>query len=262
MRLDGGGMFGVVPKAIWQRLAPPDDANRIELQTNCLLLRCGGRTVLVETGCGDKWTDKQRAIFAIERRTVVDALGECGVDPSEVDDVIVTHLHFDHAGALTTSVNESDPTPTFANASVHVQEQEWSDALAGRSTMTGTYLRSHLDPIADRVVLHEGDGRILPGIHVLPVPGHTWGQQAVLIDTEAGAVCFPGDLLPTCHHVGAPYSMGYDMLPWQNMRTKRSLLARAAAEAWTLVLDHEPGHPVFKVRSSGDWFELVPQPAG
>ncbi len=255
LRLDGGGMFGVVPRAVWSRLTEPDAQNRIALQTNCLLLRSADRVVLVETGCGDKWPDKVRDRFAIERRTVVDALAEHGVDPSDVADVIVTHLHFDHAGGLTRMAGDR-AVPVFESARVHVQGREWEDANANRSTMTGTYLRSHLDPIATSVSLLEGDGVIVPGIESIMMPGHTWGQQAVLVQTHEGLVCFPGDVMPTRHHIGAPYSMGYDMLPYQNMHSKRALLERAATESWTLVLDHEPGHPVFRVVEDGDWYRL------
>jgi len=255
LRLDGGGMFGVVPRAVWSRLAEPDDQNRITLQTNCLLLKWGDRTVVVETGCGDKWTDKARGRFVIERRTVVDALAEHGVQPDDVTDVVVTHLHFDHAGGLTT-LAEGQAVPVFGRARVHVQGREWEDALANRSTMTGTYLRDHLDPIADAVSLLDGDGEVLPGVESIMMPGHTWGQQAVLIHTSDGPVCFPGDVMPTRNHVGAPYSMGYDMLPYQNMQSKRALLERAEAASWALVLDHEPGHPVFDVLKDGDWFCL------
>ena len=257
LRLDGGGMFGVVPRAIWSRLTPPDEANRIGLQTNCLLLRCRDRVVLVETGCGGKWSDKARAIFAIEERTVADAIREQGISPGDVTDAIVTHLHFDHAGGLTKVAGE-EVVPVFERADVHVQGREWEDALANRSTMTGTYLRTHLDPIADRMRLLDGEQAILPGVRSWPMPGHTWGQQAVLIDTADGVVCLPGDVCPTRHHVGAPYSMGYDMLPYQNMLSKRLLLERAAAESWTLVLDHEPGDAAFKVYADGDWYALDP----
>ena len=151
LRLDGGGMFGVIPRTIWSRLVTPDKHNRIPLQTNCLLLRDGTQTVLVETGCGDKWTDTQRGHWDLERRTVVDALREAGTEPEQIDFVIVTHLHFDPAAALTRWDDDGQPVPTFPNATVVTQEVEWTDALANKSTMGRTYLRSHLDPVADRV---------------------------------------------------------------------------------------------------------------
>ncbi len=252
LRLDGGGMFGVIPKTIWSRLVTADDNNRIALQTNCLLLQDGSNTVLVETGCGDKWTEKQRGHWDLERRTVVDALREVGTEPGHVDVVIVTHLHFDHAAALTRWDDDGQPVPTFPNATVVVQETEWNDALANKSTMGRTYLRSHLDPVADRIKLASGETEVLPGITVWPMVGHTWGQQAVRFDDGAGIVCFPGDVMPTVHHAGPAYSLGYDMLPYENMLSKQALLRRASEDNWRLVLDHEPGNPVVRVAPDPD----------
>jgi len=254
--LDGGGMFGVVPRTIWSKMVPPDDQNRIPLQTNCLLLQHGSDNVLIETGCGDKWSDKERGFFDIERRCVIDALREINVQPEEITHVIVTHLHFDHAGGLTKLDAPGSPggkaIPVFPNAPVYVQRTEWEDALANKSTMTRTYLRDHLDPIADRVQRIDGEAEILPGIRVLPVPGHTWGMQAVLFNDDRGTLCFPGDVIPTINHVGLAFSLGYDMMPYQNMLTKRSLLELATRENWRLVLDHEPGHAIASVATNPD----------
>lgn len=251
-RLDGGSMFGVVPKVLWARLAPPDEQNRIVLQTNCLLLERDGERVLIETGFGDKWTDKERGMYELERRTVADALRELGVEPASIQHVIVTHLHFDHAGALTTQQSDGSLALTFPNAEVIVQRTEWEDALANKSTMTRTYLRSHLDPIADRVRLVDGACEPLAGISVEPVPGHTWGQQAVWFRDEHGPLVFPGDVMPTVNHVGLAFSMGYDMLPYQNMLTKTALLERCSRENVRIVLDHEPGDAVVTVVADPD----------
>ena len=252
IRLDGGGMFGVVPKTIWSRMIAPDDLNRIGLQTNCLLLDDGSNKVLIETGFGDKWSDKERGFYDLERRTVVDALGEVGCDPAAIDLVIVTHLHFDHAAALTRLDDSGEVVATFPNAEVVVQQTEWDDALANKATMTRTYLRSHLDPVADRVRAVAGDAEILPGLSVSPVVGHTWGQHAVRFDDGEGVVCFPGDVMPTVHHAAPAFSMGYDVLPHENMRTKMRLLEQARNESWRIVLDHEPGHAVVAVLDDTD----------
>ncbi len=227
-RLDGGGMFGVVPKSIWSRLTDADETNRIGLQTNCLLLDDGHRKVLIETGFGGKWSDRERGFYDLQRRTVVDALADIGVTPEQIDHVVVTHLHFDHAAGLTHLDQNGESAPTFARATIHVQQTEWDDARANKSTMTRTYLSSHLEPIADAVRTVRDRAEVLPGIHVLPLPGHTWGQQGVCFEDEAGTVCFPGDVMPTVHHVHPAFSMGYDMLPFENMRTKETLLREAA----------------------------------
>lgn len=265
-RLDGGSMFGVVPKALWARLTPPDAENRIPLQTNCLLLEGGGRKVLVETGYGAKWGEKDRAIFGMEERSVLDALAELGVRPGDIDAVIVTHLHFDHAGGLTHLGEDGQAVSSFPRAEVIVQRQEWEDALANRSTMTRTYLRSHLDPVAAQLRLVEGEVEVLPGIHLWPMIGHTFGQQALRFMDAAGTVCFPGDVMPTAAHVGAAYNMAYDILPYTNLQSKAALLARAAAEGWRLALDHEPGRAVVRVLGAdkpGQWrLEAVEQTEG
>ena len=258
-RLDGGSMFGVVPKAVWSRLITPDADNCIPLQTNCLLLELDGSRVLIETGNGSKWTDKERAIYGMEERSIETALGEVGVAPEQIDLVIVTHLHFDHPGGLTRIAPNGELAPTFPQAEIVVQKQEWDDAMANRSTMSGTYLRSHLDPIADRVQLIDGEAMITDGLRVCPTPGHTWGHQAVLFEDQNGTICFPGDLIPTRNHVGRAWSMGYDMLPHDTLLTKKSLLNRAAEEGWRLILDHEPGEPMVSVErdEAKAWFNFT-----
>lgn len=249
MRLDGGGMFGVVPRTLWAKLTPPDELNRITLQTNCLLLQRGPLKVLVEAGCGDKWSERDRSLYGLELRSVVDALREVGVGPEAITHVVVTHLHFDHAGGLTRLDPAGKAVPVFPQAPVFVQRTEWEDALANKSTMTRTYLRDHLDPIADRVRLLDGNVDVpdLAGLRVLPVPGHTWGMQAVLFEDVDGTVCFPGDVLPTVHHAGLSFNMGYDMMPHQNLLTKKALLEHAGRAHWRLVLDHEPGDAIVRV---------------
>ncbi len=239
-RLDGGSMFGVVPRVLWEKMTKSDEKNRILLQTNCLYMEIEGKKVLVETGYGGKWREKERDIFALEDRTILDALAEVEVAPDSIETIIVTHLHFDHAGGLTHFDKSGEAVSSFPHAKIFVQRVEWEDALANKSTMTKTYLRNHLDPVAGQVELVEGAAEILPGLSVFPVPGHTWGQQAVRFEDGEGVVCFPGDVCPTINHGGAAFSMGYDMLPHENMKTKASLFEKASAEGWRLVLDHEP----------------------
>lgn len=260
-RLDGGSMFGVVPKAVWSRLTQPDEVNRIDLQTNCLLLEDGSQRILIETGYGGKWDDKSRSMFQLEHRTVAEALREQGVEPGQIDAVIVSHLHFDHAGGLTHLDEDGDAVSTFPNARILVQKTEWEDALANKSTMTKTYLRSHLEPVAEQVDVVDGEQEVLDGIHVWPTPGHTWGQHAIRFADEHGVIAFLGDVMPTINHVGPAFNMGYDMLPHENMLTKGAALQRAAAEGWRLVLDHEAGNPIVRVAADverGGRHELQP----
>jgi glyoxylase-like metal-dependent hydrolase (beta-lactamase superfamily II) len=260
-RLDGGSMFGVVPKSLWSRLTQPDDANRITLQTNCLLLDDGTHRVLIETGYGNKWDDKNRAIFHLEERCILRALHEHDLDGPDITHVIVSHLHFDHAGGLTHLDVNGRAVSSFPNATIFTQQTEWDDALANKSTMTKTYLRSHLDPVAEQITCVDGETDVLPGITVWPMPGHTWGQQAVRFADEHGVLCFPGDVMPTANHLGSAFNMGYDMLPYTNMQSKGDLLSVAADDGWRIVIDHEPGDPVVHVQRDTDkmpWFKLLP----
>lgn len=270
-RLDGGSMFGVVPRVVWEKASPPDDRNRIAVQTNALLLERDGRLVVIETGCGDKLAPKERDLYALEHRSVLDALHEAGARAQDVSSVIVSHLHFDHAGGLTRRPRAGEPDRpmlTFPNAEIIVQRQEWEDALANRSTMTRTYLKDHLtQEVAERVRLIDGPspvtgagqggptgfGRfgfveILPGVEVFRVPGHTWGQQAVRFTDPGGrTVVFTPDVMPTANHVGQAYNMAYDVEPFVSGQMRVRLLEAAAAGGWLLAIDHEPGRAVVAV---------------
>lgn len=305
--LDGGGMFGIIPRTVWTRFVQPDDRNRIELCHNALLLRGGGRTILIEAGTGDKLDPKMSEIFGLDGRTIEHAVQDAGVDPADVGTVVVSHLHFDHAGGLTRRTREGE-TPdwvarkgeasgdqnevnfTFPNAEVVCQKQEWNDAIANDAVMTRTYYRDHLLPLeipltSDRPRLrlvespipfphdqrpHRGElpsapvrnrrTEIAPGLYVFLVPGHTWGQQAVMFeDTEGRKVVFTPDVLPTHYHAGQAYSLGYDVEPYTSMLTKQWFLTEAADAKWHLVLDHDPGDAVFRVhRGERGWFDLEP----
>ncbi len=296
-RLDGGSMFGLVPRVVWSKSCQTDDRGRIPVQHNCLLLERVGdspdgagfapKLLVIEVGSGDKLDAKSRDIFGLEDRSILDGLHELDCRPEDVGGVVVTHLHFDHAGGLTRKprVGEAggamNAVPTFPNAAIVSQAREWSDAIANRSVMTRTYFRDHLDPIASQMTLVDspppfGPGEIVdrdqrplapvelrrtevaPGVFVFRCPGHTWGQQAVMFtDTKGRTVVFTPDVLPTAWHVGAAYSLAYDVEPYTSMVSKRWFLESAAAHDWLLVLDHEPGNPVRRVRSDGKgWYEL------
>jgi glyoxylase-like metal-dependent hydrolase (beta-lactamase superfamily II) len=281
LRLDGGSMFGVVPRAIWNRNIPCDEQGRIELAHNCLLLE-GPHRVVIEVGSGDKFDEKSRSIYGLGDRCIIDALRDVGCRCEDVDHVIVTHLHFDHAGGLTRRGAREDVDRTFPNATVHVQRREWEDALSNRSVMTRTYLPENLEPIRSQLALVDSpppfapghlpqrdelppnplsqrETEILPGIHVFVVPGHTWGQQAVRFTDDRGrTVVFTPDIIPTAAHVGAAYNMAYDVEPFISTVTRRWFLKEAAEREWLLVLVHEPGEPRRRARADGrGWYELV-----
>jgi len=235
--LDGGSMFGVVPKALWSRLVEPDHENRIPEACNCLLLEKEGERILIETGYGDGWNEKEVDMFAMNGTTILDVLNEHSITPDSIDTVILSHLHFDHAAGVT----------LLPNARVIVQKQEWEDANNNRSTMSKTYLPRVLNSIRDRVELVDGDCTVCDDIQLTVRKGHTWGLQSIEFNDGDGTVCFCSDVMPTQNHAGLAYSMGYDMLPWDNAQTKKHLLTQAHAEGWRLVLYHEPNSPVVTV---------------
>jgi glyoxylase-like metal-dependent hydrolase (beta-lactamase superfamily II) len=235
--LDGGSMFGVVPKTLWSKLIEPDSRNRIPEACNCVLLERDGQRVLIETGFGDGWNEKEVDMFGMNGLTILDALQEKNIEPDSIDTIILSHLHFDHAAGVT----------LLPNARVIVQEQEWEDANNNRSTMSRTYLPKVLDSIRPRVELVDGDTTIFNDIQLTVRKGHTWGLQTIEFQDEYGTVCFCSDVMPTCNHVGLAYSMGYDMLPWDNSQTKEKLLEEACLKEWRMVLYHEPNSPVVTI---------------
>ncbi len=264
IKLDGGAMFGLIPKALWARVYPTDEQNRIQLACNCLLVEWPGsdRRVLIETGHGPKYGEKEQKIFAIDPRTwILPSLREAGVDPDTITDVVVTHLHFDHAGGLTYPEGEQ-LRPTFSHARVHVLRAEFDDARANFGIMNATYRPENLQPLMEREAwrLLDGPAEIVPGVRSWPTPGHTRGHHSVLITGRDRVLVYGGDVMPTRHHLGAAYNMGYDLFPLENRASKQKLLDWLAERDGLLAIDHELETPVVSVRRTPDWFNISPEP--
>jgi len=263
LKLDGGAMFGLVPKPLWSRSTPADERNRIPLACNCLLVewpRETARRVVIETGLGPKYADKEQKIFAIDPHAwLLPALRAAGVDPATITDVVVSHLHFDHAGGLTYE-HDGRLQPTFPNARVHVQRREYEDARAHFGIMTATYRDENFQPIADAEQWHlfDGEVEIVSGIRSVLTPGHTRGHHAIVVEGRDRSLVFGGDVLPTAAHVGAAYNMAYDLFPLENRASKQKLLKWVADRGALLVIDHEPTAPVVRVVAENDWFRLEP----
>jgi glyoxylase-like metal-dependent hydrolase (beta-lactamase superfamily II) len=246
-RLDGGAMFGVVPRVLWERVSPPDEKNRIELAMNGLLIRDGKRTVLVETGMGDRWSPKEREIYALRNDPgLAAALEKLQARAESVDAVILTHLHFDHAGGATCLEASGEAAPAFPNATYFLQKSEWSFARDLNERTRASYRKDDFEPLerAGRLQLVEGEMEIFPGVSVVPLPGHTPGLQGVLIRGGGRSLLYPSDMVPTAAHLPYPYIMGFDVLPLTTLATRKAILPRAAAEGWILVLGHEVDNPV------------------
>lgn len=246
-RLDGGAMFGTVPKVAWNPLYPADEDNQILLDTNCLLLRgeVDGRrrTVLVDTGNGDKEPDGFRARFKMHGRGVLAAnLAAAGVAPADVDLVILTHLHFDHAGGATALDPSGVPVPAFPNARYLVQRRDLDNARRPGLRERASYLPANWEPLAAAGILDTVDGaaEILPGLSVRPVPGHTPGLQAVVVQGEGRRLFFLADLIPTSRHIRPAWVMGYDLDVATCVEQRLLLLDEVAGTGDVLVFEHDP----------------------
>jgi len=248
-QLDGGAMFGVVPKPLWQKRIPPDERNRIPLALRCLLIETPDALVLVDTGVGNKEDEKFREIYGIDNpgtpTRLEDAIREVGYDPAEVDIVISTHLHFDHAGGNTLREPDGRVRPAFPAARHYVQKGEWEFAHLRNERIRASYMPLNYEPVAEAGLWSfvEGETEIVPGVVVVPTPGHTPHHQSVLVRSEGDTACFLADLVPTTAHLPLPWIMGYDVEPLVTLESKRMLLARAAEEEWLLVFEHDPVVP-------------------
>jgi glyoxylase-like metal-dependent hydrolase (beta-lactamase superfamily II) len=252
-RLDGGAMFGVVPMPLWKRRVQPDDRNRIPLALRCLLIEHDHGLVLVDTGVGNKEDSKFLDIYAVENSSpccptlLEDAIGEAGFTPLDVKYVINTHLHFDHAGGNTVvgaaGAEDAPVSLAFPEATYYVQKGELAFARAPNERTIASYLPPNFERVAaaNRWHLVDGEADVLPGLRVLPTPGHVPFHQSVLFTSGGETACFIGDLIPTVAHLPLPWIMGYDLEPMVTLETKRHFLARAEAEQWLLIFEHEPG---------------------
>jgi len=240
--LDGGAMFGVVPKVLWEKKSPPDEKNRIRMRANSLLVRAANKTVVVETGNGTQWDPKLRAIYAIQDGDpLLDSLAKAGVQPGQVDLVINTHLHFDHAGGNTRLAN-GRVVPTFPRAWYIVQRGELEHAMNPTERDRASYFPENIQAVSneERWELLEGDQEILPGISVARIPGHNADIQAVKITGGGKTLAFVADLLPTRHHIPLPWIMAYDLYPLQTLETKRLWVRRIVEEGCIVVFGHDP----------------------
>jgi glyoxylase-like metal-dependent hydrolase (beta-lactamase superfamily II) len=252
-RLDGGAMFGVVPKVIWEREAPADEANRIELALRCLLLRGHGRTVLVDCGVGDKDTEAFRGMFAIEQEgsTITERLAEHGLRPEDVTDLVLSHLHFDHAGGAVTRREDGRLVPTFPAATIHLQRRQWDWAFAPSLRDRASYLADNLEPLKGaRLNLLDGPGRLLPDLEVLVVDGHTPGMQLLRLPGAPGLV-YCADLVPTRAHLPLPWVMGYDLEPLKVVAEKQALYAWCGGGEHWLVFEHDPRIAAARIDAGG-----------
>lgn len=246
-KLDGGAMFGVVPKTLWERRIPADERNRIQLGMRCLLIEHDIGLVLIDTGAGNKEDAKFYDIYGIENRgdpgptQLEDGLREIGVRPEDIVLVINTHLHFDHAGGNTTLEAGDVVRPTFPNAQYVVQQGEYAYATHLNERTAASYFARNFVPLMEQGLLDviDGEQEIVAGIRGIPTPGHTPHHQSLLIESDGEQALFVGDLVPTAAHLPLPWIMGYDVEPLVTLESKRRILARAIDQQWLMIFEHD-----------------------
>lgn len=251
--MDGGAMFGVIPKTLWIKHKVPDDRNRVPVATNCLLVQGPQGTSLVEGGIGDKFSDKEKDIFGLDDVGRLKAgLRAAAVEPEDVNHVFLTHLHFDHCGAVTT-YDGSRLRPTFPRARHFVQRREYEIMLDPDPRSRATYIPDNLEAVREAGLLEllDGDCEPVPGFEMRLTPGHTAGHQVVLVHSDSGTAAFMGDLIPYTTHFKTNWIAGTDLVPIESMKTKEAFLAEVREKDYLVVLYHEHTTPVGRLTPEG-----------
>jgi len=255
-KLDGGSMFAAIPKALWSRHHPPDEYDRIDVVCRSMLVEHGERLILVDTGIGDRFDDKWRDILDIE--VAGDPWMGLGVGPVDVTDVIISHLHFDHAGG-STMVEGSVQVAAYPNAVFHVQRDHYEWFKSPSPLDRASYRSDELLPIErlGRLNLLNGECELVPNVKVIPVYGHAPGMQIVLVEGSGMSVLYTADLIPLASQLRPHYIMGYDLCRVTTLHEKEGILGRAADGGWWLFLEHDPQRFFFRVGRVGEGFEVV-----
>jgi glyoxylase-like metal-dependent hydrolase (beta-lactamase superfamily II) len=263
-KLDGGAMFGVVPKPLWEKRIPADDRNRIQLGMRCLLIEHPSGLILIDTGAGNKEDDKFKNIYGLENEGIggatmlEDGLAQIGVRPDDVVMVINTHLHFDHAGGNTRAGADGGVEISFPNATYIVKRGEYEYATNTNERTAASYFERNFTPVeaAGKIEFVSREKEIVKGIRVIPTPGHTPFHQSILIESVGERALYLGDLAPTAAHLPLPWIMGYDVEPLVTLETKRRILKQAMQEDWLLIFEHDATTPWGRIEHDGKAYRL------
>ena len=260
-RLDGGAMFGVVPRVLWSKVCPPDNENRITMNMNCVFIDTGAERILIETGIGEKWSAKQTAMFGITRqRSFTDSLRAVGVEPDSITIVINTHLHFDHAGGNTMLNGNGDAVPTFPNARYFVSRSEVEHAEAPSERDRASYVPENWRPLvaSGQLEMKDPDYQVVPGLRMETHAGHNRSMQCWRLDREGQTLFGFADLVPMRAHVPFAWIMGYDLYPVETLEVKKKLLPQAARESWACLFYHDPDEPLCRLIEDEGKLRAVP----
>ncbi|HEX6626945.1 MAG TPA: MBL fold metallo-hydrolase [Gemmatimonadaceae bacterium] len=263
-KLDGGAMFGVVPKPLWQKRIPADERNRIQLGMRCLLIEHPSGLILIDTGAGNKEDDKFKDIYGLENEgaggstMLEDGLAQIGVRPDDIVMVINTHLHFDHAGGNTRSGRDGAVEISFPNATYIVKRGEYEYATHTNERTAASYFERNFTPVeaAGKIEFVSREKEIVKGVRVIPTPGHTPFHQSILIESAGERALYLGDLAPTAAHLPLPWIMGYDVEPLVTLETKRRILKQAMEEDWLLIFEHDASTPWGRIEHDGKAYRL------
>jgi glyoxylase-like metal-dependent hydrolase (beta-lactamase superfamily II) len=260
-RLDGGAMFGVVPRNLWSKACPPDEQNRIRMNMNCLFIEGNGERLLIDTGIGEKWSDKHQAMYGIDRkRSFAESLrGVAGVGPDDITIVINTHLHFDHAGGNTTRDVSGNVVPAFPNARYFISRSEYEHTEAPSERDRASYLPDNWRPLKDsgQLELKEPEYEVAPGLRMETHAGHNRSMQCARLEQGPETLFGFADLVPMRAHVPLAWIMGFDLYPVETLAAKKKLLPQAARENWTCLFYHEPGAPLGRIVEEDGKFKSV-----
>jgi glyoxylase-like metal-dependent hydrolase (beta-lactamase superfamily II) len=259
--LDGGTMFGVVPKVLWERKCPADPKNRIKLSANCFLVKTPEANIIVETGLGSKQSKKFLEIFSIQRDLGLPLeLKKIGLNVEDIDVVFNTHLHYDHCGGNTVVNEEREVVPTFPKAQYIIQRGEWEAALNPEEREKPGYVRDDFCPLKNfgRLKFIEGDSGIVEGVQAIHVPGHTAHHQCLKVQSRGRVLFFLGDLVPMTAHMNLAYVMSFDLLPQVTLNNKRKYYEQSIREGWVLAFDHDPEHYFGQVQQVSGKYEFRP----
>ena len=242
VKLDGGSVFGQVPKVNWENTVVTDRKNRITMGLNCLLLQVGGRNVLVDTGVGSKENEKDKENLGLVPSRLLKGLKGMGLAPKDISAVVLSHLHFDHSGGCTRLDRSGNIVPTFPKARYYVQRSCWEDSCKPNERCFANHRPENFMPIEERGQLEvlDGDGEIFAGLNVMVTDGHSRGHQMVMFNHGGERVVFLGDLVPTPHHLNLGVISAFDYSPEGTLERKRDILMDAERQGWLLVFSH--GH--------------------
>ena len=250
--LDGGAMFGIIPKPLWEKTNPADEANRVKLSTRNLLLFSDDKKILIDTGMGDKWDTKSKNIYNVDQaNNLENSLLQFGLKPVDITDVLLTHLHFDHTGG-STKIQEGKLIPAFPNARYFVQKKNFEWAMNPSDRDKGSYLKENFEPLIKEGVLNlvDGEHNFDENISFKIINGHTFSQQIIKISDSSNTVLYCADLIPFISQIKIPYVMGYDLQPLVTVQEKKKYLKQAADENWFLYFGHDPDVALATVKHS------------